>query len=198
MLLNKSIYNDNLSKIKYNLKSDIKSCKNNIIQIKGENGVGKTRFIEGVLLKELKKNNKRILYFGQDIENQILSFNLITLVKSFVDSLKKQGSFFKTVFLNDDSHTSIKLDFDEETTLNPDDMAKRDFIIHESGKYFNLDVVIFDEADKYFHSSSEFIEFIKSIDADTVFVISHIIDTNFSTLMLTKSLEGVNIEFINI
>ena len=197
MLLNRGKYQDNLSKIKYNLKTDINGDKDEIILITGENGVGKSRFIEGIFLKELKKGNKKILYFGQDIENQILSFNLITLVKSFVESLRKQKSFFKTVFLNDDSHESIELDFDEETTLNPDNLAKRDFIVTECSKYSNLDVVIFDEADKYFNSSIEFVDFLKTIKSNNIFIVSHIISGNFKILNLTKDSEEVNIEFIN-
>lgn len=197
MLLNRDRYQDNLSKIKYNLRTDIKGDEDRIIIITGENGVGKSRFIEGVFLKELKKSNKRLLYFGQDIENQILSFNLIALVKSFVEGLKKQKSFFKTVFLNDDSHESIKLDFDEENTLNPDNFAKKDFIVTECGKYNDLDVVIFDEADKYFNSSIEFVDFLKTIKSNNIFIISHIISGNFKTLILIKDSEGVNIEFLN-
>ncbi len=197
MLLNRDKYQDNLSKIKYNLKTDIKGDEDKIFLITGENGVGKSRFIEGVFLKELKKSGKRMLYFGQDIENQILSFNLITLVKSFVESLKKQGSFFKTIFLNDDSHESIELDFDEETTLNPDNGAKKDFIIHECAKYSGLDVVIFDEADKYFTSSLEFVEFLGTVKSKNIFIISHIISKDYKTLTLTKDTEGVNIEFLD-
>lgn len=197
MLLNKNTYKDNLSKIIYNLNTDIQDTDKSIILIQGENGVGKTRFVEGVLLKELKKNNKKLLYFGQDLENQILSFNLISLVKDFVDNLRKQGSFFKTIFLNDDSHESININFNEKSTLYPDNESKRDFITIECKKYKNLDVVIFDEVDKYFTSGGDFLSFIYTISSKHIFIISHLIPGEFSRLNLVKNSGEVQIEFFN-
>ncbi|QEN05047.1 hypothetical protein EW093_10110 [Thiospirochaeta perfilievii] len=196
MLLRKGVYNDKLSQLTYNLKESIDS-PTGIYLIKGENGVGKSRFIEGVLLKELKKQDKSILYFAQDIENQILCYNLINLVKVFVETLKKQGSFFKTIFLNDDSHNNIPLEFNDETTLTPTDDSKKSFIITECSKYSNLDVVIFDEADKYFGKVEDFITFVENLKCKHIFIISHLFKTEYQTLQLSSKEGGVNIELFN-
>ena len=91
MLLDKLKYSDQTANIIYKFDKTLDVSSHSISLIKGDNGVGKTRFIEGILLKELKANNIKTLYFGQDIENQILSFNLIFLVKEFVLGLKKSG-----------------------------------------------------------------------------------------------------------
>lgn len=178
MLLKQGNYSESLSRLNYNLKSDILSSSSKYFLIDGENGIGKSRFIEGVLLKEFKKNRKRLLYFGQDIENQILSFELISLVKTFINNLKKEKSFFKTIFLNDDSHNSIELDFSERKTLNPNSLDIKKFIIKECQKYPNVDVLIFDEVDKYFAEEQEFLEFIENINVKNIFIISHILDIN--------------------
>jgi len=196
MLLRKGVYNDKLSQLTYNLKESIDS-PTGIYLIKGENGVGKSRFIEGVLLKELKKQDKSILYFAQDIENQILCYNLINLVKVFVETLKKQGSFFKTIFLNDDSHNNIPLEFNDETTLNPTEDSKKSFIITECSKFSNLDVVIFDEADKYFGKVEDFITFVENLKCKHIFIISHLFETEYQTLQLSSKEGGVDIEHFN-
>lgn len=196
MLLSKNIYHDNLSKISYRLQSDINE-EYSIFIITGENGVGKSRFIEGVFLKELKKNRKRILYFGQDIENQILSFNLINLVSNFIKNLREQGSFFKTIFLNDESHNSVKVDFDETSTLAPSEESKREFIINECLKGKNLDVVIFDEADKYFNSSDDFFQLIDRTDSKQFFIISHILGKSLPVIYLRKENKEVVVELLN-
>lgn len=193
MLLNKDIYHDKISQIEYHLKSDI-SAEKPVYLISGENGVGKSRFIEGVLLKELKKQNKKLLYFGQDLENQILSYNLIHLVSAFIKTLREQGSFFKTIFLNDDYSHSTDIEFDEKATLAPTETAKRDFITSECLKYNNLDIVIFDEADKYFAHSTDFFELINKTDAKQFIIISHILKEDIPVIHLRKLEKEVMIE----
>lgn len=201
MLLKSGTYRDALSRLNYKLNSNIDSNTDRYFLIEGENGVGKSRFIEGILLKELKKNRKKLLYFGQDIENQILSFELISLVKTFIENLKKERSFFKTIFLNDDAHNSIDLEFSEKNTLNPDSRDIKNFIIKESSKYTHLDVVVFDEVDKYFSSEEEFLHFITNIDAANILIISHILDikslNNGKLISLSNKKGVVNIELSN-
>ncbi len=195
MLLDKLKYSDQTANIIYKFDKTLDVSSHSISLIKGDNGVGKTRFIEGILLKELKANNIKTLYFGQDIENQILSFNLIFLVKEFVLGLKKSGSFFKTIFLNDDSHEKTVLDFNEEKTLKPDNCAKSEFIINECKKYRDIvDVVIFDEADKYFKSSDVFLELINQFNNKSVYIISHILEIdNARTIYLKKCNQEVEV-----
>lgn len=201
MLINSGIYRDSLAKLNYNLQSDIDCDQTKFFLIEGENGVGKSRFIEGILLKEFKKRGIKQLYFGQDIENQILSFELISLVKIFIQNLKKDKSFFKTIFLNDESHSSTPLEFNQKSTLNPNNSDIKKFILKESNKYKDLDVIIFDEVDKYFSSAEEFLSFLKNIEVNTVFLISHIMDYTSlkdSKRLSLKTYEGVvNIELIN-
>lgn len=191
MQLNKTTLFDNTAKLSYSLKQPI-IFSSGITQITGENGVGKTRFLEGVLLKEAKEQGYKVLYFGQDIENQILTFNLISLVKEFIDTLKKQGNFFKAILFNDDSHNQINLDFNQDSTLNPTSRDKKKFIVAESKKFSSVDIVALDEVDKYFENNNDFKKFIETINAKHIFIISHILQDRFNTL----NLEGKNGEVL--
>lgn len=176
MLLKKGLYYDNQSKISYNLTKNISNSTRKVFLIQGENGIGKTRFVEGVLLKNLKKNSFKTLYFSQDIENQIISFELISVISEFVSQLRKSGSFFKTILFNDDSHEKIDLHFDNKKILEPDNDSINSFIKRQAQLYGNSDVVIMDEVDKYFKSKDEFYDFINNISVDNVFIISHLIE----------------------
>ncbi|MGL1892375.1 MAG: hypothetical protein OCD02_12170 [Spirochaetaceae bacterium] len=202
MLLNRGNYHDSTSKTSYKLKDDISLNSDAVYLLQGENGIGKSRFIEGVLLKEFKDRSLKTLYFAQDIENQLLSYKLISLVKEFIGGLKKQKSFFKTIFLNDDAHESIKLDFNQEEVLDPNSGTIYNFILGECKKFNDADVIIFDEVDKYFVSSKDFTDFITSIKVKNIFIISHILNNtdklinNQKNLTLTKDIQGVNIEFL--
>lgn len=201
MQIIKNKYKDSLSKIKYRLQSDINITKGKVYLLKGENGIGKSRFIEGVLLKELKKSKIKTLYFSQDIENQILSFELISLVKSFIFHLKKQGTFFKTVLFNDDSHRSIELDFDSKKVLTPDNSTINNFIRKETRRYKDIEVVVFDEVDKYFDTQDDFTGFLESLSSECIFIISHILDDkndtlDCSTLNLGRNNEEVVVEYL--
>lgn len=187
MILSSGEYRDNLSKTTYRLSNHI--TFKDIILIKGSNGVGKTRFIEGVLLKELRREKKSIIYFGQDLENQILTYELISVVKEFISKLKSRGNFLKAVLFNDDSHNSIEVDFNSKEILNPSLEYIREFIKRESLKY-DPDIVIYDEVDKFFDTSEEFINLIKSLKCRNVVVISHLLESSDSEINLTKS-EGV-------
>lgn len=175
-MLSRGEYRDNLSKTDYKLDSNIELDRT-IYHITGGNGAGKSRFIEGVLLKELKKQQIRMLYFSQDIENQILSFELIDLVKNFIDLLKKSGKFFKTIFLNDDAHVDIALNFDEQSVLRPNRETILQFILREIKRY-SAEVIIFDEVDKYFSNEDDFINLINKYCNATIFIVSHIISSD--------------------
>lgn len=177
MILEKGLYKDKTSNISYRIIEPISWENNRTTLIIGENGVGKTRFIEGVLLKKLKQDKKRILYFGQDLENQILTFELINLVKKFITTLKEQGNFFKAILFNHESHKSIELDFDNDSVLNPTKLSIKKFILKESKKY-KIDILILDEVDKYFSSKSEFKEYLNSVEVERIFMISHILDND--------------------
>ncbi len=201
MLLKKSSYKDVVSDTTYNLTNDMTAGKKYIIT--GENGVGKSRFLEGVFLKNIKKSGFKMLYFSQDIENQILSFELISLVKEFVYNLKKTGSFFKTIFLNDDAHQDIQLDFNEKETLHPDNDSIRRFILRESEKFNDVDILILDEVDKFFNSTDEFRNFIRNSSIKSIVIISHILGETLDTVPglisvdLNRSGKGVTVEFLN-
>lgn len=201
MLLKSKTYRDSVSKLSYNLTKTINFEDSRYFLIDGENGIGKSRFVEGILLKEIKNENKKLLYFGQDIENQILSFELISLVKTFIYNLRKERSFFKTIFLNDDSHNKTNLEFSEKSTLTPDNNDIKNFIIKESDSYGTLDIVIFDEVDKYFNSEDEFIDFLKNIDVKTIFIISHILNYGFlennRRISLKENKGVIDIELFN-
>lgn len=175
MIIHEGLYKDKTSKISYRVVKPISWNKSKITLLLGENGVGKTRFIEGVLLKKLKQDKKRILYFGQDLENQILTFELINLVKHFIDTLKKQGNFFRAILFNHDSHKNIDLDFDSDSVLNPTKSSIKEFILKESKRY-KIDVLILDEVDKYFSGKEEFQDYLNSVQASKIFIISHILD----------------------
>lgn len=194
MLINGE-YRDETSDTDYFIKEDV-ILDNCIYHITGDNGAGKSRFIEGVLLKELKRQKIRILYFSQDIENQILSFELIDLVKNFIDLLKRSGKFFRTILFNDDSHMDISLNFNEKSVLNPSQEDIREFIYKETSRY-QSDVIIFDEVDKYFSNNEEFLTFIQGLENKTVFIISHIIDeeklTSKKELHLNRESQEVHI-----
>lgn len=201
MHIKKGRYSDLTAKIKYSIKEDIKTNNRDYSMVTGDNGVGKTRFIEGVLLKELKKQKIKTLYFSQDIENQILSFELISLVKDFITKLKKSGSFFKTVLFNDDAHNSIGLDFNSDEVLKPNRESICNFIKRQTKKFYSVEVVILDEVDKYFDSPDNFQKYLDTLEGKTVFLISHIIKKqrlkyNMRQLRLTKDITngGVLIE----
>lgn len=188
MQIIKSRYRDSLARINYNLLSDIDITKGKIYLINGENGIGKSRFIEGVLLKELKRSKIKTLYFSQDIENQILSFELIALVKGFIKHLKKQGTFFKTILFNDDSHKSIELDFDSKKVLEPDNTSINNFIQKECISYNDIEVIIFDEVDKYFKDQDDFLSFLGKFKSECVFIISHILNEKRNSYIKCESL----------
>ncbi len=198
MLICSGLYSDPKSKNRYIVASNIR--KNRIHLITGENGVGKTRFIEGILLKKIKKNGNRVLYFSQDIENQILSFGLIDLVKRFILSLKESGTFFKTILLNDQTHNSLDIDFDHNKVLHPDREAIQEFISNELNKYGDVDIIILDEVDKYFSTSEKFIELIEKQSNKTIIIISHILEDidyrqlNINRITLKESKEGIIVE----
>lgn len=200
MQITSNKYRDTLARIDYNLQTDIDITKGKVYLINGENGIGKSRFIEGVLLKELKKRKIKTLYFSQDIENQILSFELISLVKDFIKHLKKQKTFFKTILFNDDSHKSIELDFNEKEVLDPDNSTIHSFIRKECSSYEDIEVVIFDEVDKYFSCQDDFLNFLGSFTTECIFIISHILDnrekvsSGYESLKLSRSNEEVLIE----
>jgi translation initiation factor RLI1 len=173
-MIKKGNYVDGLSHVRYKIEKDL-NPNSKIIRLKGDNGVGKTRFVEGILLKELKKQKKRILYIGQDLENQILSHELIKLVDSFVTQLKNSGDFFKAILLNDESHHKIELDFNSDKVLNPGRLDKKTFIMDEITNIENADYIILDEVDKYFDNFIELLNLLKNKDARVV-IISHLLD----------------------
>lgn len=201
MLLKSGTYKDSVAKLNYNLITDIDFTTSRYFILDGENGVGKSRFIEGVLLKEIKKDGDKLLYFGQDIENQILSFELISLVKTFINNLRKDKAFFKTIFLNDQTHNTTELEFSEKSTLTPDNDDIKKFILKESKTYDDLDFIIFDEVDKYFKSEDEFISFLENIQVKNIIIISHILNYNIlnksKKISLTKIEGEINIELLN-
>lgn len=188
-MIDSGIYTDRTSKITYKLKSPITLYTKEITLINGENGVGKTRFLEGVLLKELRKQKKRILYFGQDLENQMLTFELINIVKKFITTLKQQGNFFKAILFNNDSHKDIEIDFDSDAILNPDKESIKKFILTESHKY-KYDVLVLDEVDKYFTNSDEFSNYLDKLEVKRIFLISHIIEDGNYTLLNFTNING--------
>lgn len=188
-MIDSGIYTDRTSKITYKLKSPIILDSKEITLINGENGVGKTRFLEGILLKEIKKQKRRILYFGQDLENQILTFELINIVKKFITTLKQQGNFFKAILFNNDSHKDIEIDFDSNAILNPDKEAIKQFILTESHKY-KYDVLVLDEVDKYFSNCDEFNIFLDKLEVKRIFLISHIIENGNYTVLNFKNSNG--------
>lgn len=190
MLIEAGYFKDSISGIKYNLVENIPENNRCLYLLTGENGVGKTRFIEGVLLKELRKRKIRILYFSQDIENQILSFELIYLVKDFIHTLKKSGTFFKTILFNHDSHKSIELDFDNKRVLNPDSEFIKDFIEKQTKKFNSVDIIVLDEIDKYFYSTKEFTNYINSITDKSVFIISHILEKEIN---INREIKSINL-----
>ena len=201
MLIKKGQYKDTVAQLIYNLKSEINLNQEGNFILVGENGVGKSRFIEGILLKEIKKSGSKLLYFSQDIENQILSFELISLVKTFIDNLRREKSFFKTIFLNDETHNTTELNFSEKSTLRPDNTDIKNFIIKECKSYNDLDTIIFDEVDKYFDSEEEFLRFLDELPIKNIILISHIIGhrnlKDFKSIRLIKNTGVIDIEIVN-
>lgn len=199
MLLRSSSYTDSISGVVYSINSNLDFSKDETYIITGENGVGKSRFIEGILLKELKHNGENILYFSQDVENQILSFELISLVKNFINILKKSGTFLKTIFLNDESHNSIELDFNSNGVLHPTPQDIKNFVVKECLHNKNISIVIFDEIDKYFSNKDEFIQLLKETKIKKKIIISHEISEfpaiKYNRIILEKKKDGVLVNF---
>lgn len=191
MIIKPGIYRDELSKIQYQLDKEVELDK--VTLIKGDNGVGKTRFVEGVLLKELRKNKKSIIYFGQDLENQILTYELISIVKDFIERLKEKGNFLKAVLLNDSSDSNLNIDFDSNEILNPSLKYIRKFIKRESVKY-KPDIIIFDEVDKYFDNKDEFLKVIDEATSKNIVIISHLIESCEREINLVKGEGYVKIQ----
>lgn len=191
MRIKPGVYRDELSKIQYQLDREVEL--DNVTLIKGDNGVGKTRFVEGVLLKELRKGKKSIIYFGQDLENQILTYELISIVKDFIERLKEKGNFLKAVLLNDSSDSNLKIDFDSDEILNPSLKYIRKFIKRESVKY-KPDIIIFDEVDKYFESRDEFLKVINGATSKNIVIISHLIERSEREINLVKGDSYVKIQ----
>lgn len=193
MVINPGDYKDDLSKTSYTLPYPINFHEKRITLIKGSNGVGKTRFVEGILLKELRKEKKSIVYFGQDLENQILTYELISLVKDFIDKLKKNGNFLKAVLFNDNSHKEIDIEFNSKEILNPSIGYIRKFIEKESIKH-NPDIIIYDEADKYFPTEDDFHIMLNKVKCKNIVIISHLIDNGDKIIKLVKDGNTVNVQ----
>ncbi|OQY36928.1 MAG: hypothetical protein B6229_09185, partial [Spirochaetaceae bacterium 4572_7] len=106
-------------------------------------------------------------------------------------------SFFKTILLNDPEHNNIELDFDNKSILFPTQKSINNFIITECKKYKDIDIILFDEVDKYFNSNEEFYTFLSNLKCKNIIVISHIFNSkqnNTRNITLTLKNKVVVVE----
>jgi hypothetical protein len=82
MVISKGIYDVLDHRVRFSLPEDIQfTAEHNCIWLTGENGVGKTTFIEGVLMPALLSERIPFLYFGQDFQTQYYTIQALLAVE---------------------------------------------------------------------------------------------------------------------
>jgi len=81
MKITRGEYNIKERHLRYTVAGDILfNNKPMLLSIKGENGIGKTTFLEEIMLPHLKSQDIKYLYIGQDIRTQLYTLRSMLAV----------------------------------------------------------------------------------------------------------------------